>query len=192
MAVAASAASGLDYWRQLTGSRIEYMASQDVGTRFLQTFPKPTRNQYNWCARTAVSPAGARAVFESLGKARLYPWISAPSEFAYRIIAGHRDFFYQVTRFTFGTRIEPTRSSATTQWLFLRARSRTIYAIGFRISHVPGHQASWASAAFLPVAPLLASVARTGFHAAALCRSAQYLVVWQRRPYRSSGCASLA
>ena len=30
----------LDYWRQLTGDRIEYLASQDVGARFPQAVQK--------------------------------------------------------------------------------------------------------------------------------------------------------
>jgi len=103
--------------------------------------------------------SGARAVFESLGKERIYPWISGPSELAYRIIARHRDFFYQVTRFTFGTRIEPTQFAAT-QWIFLRALS-LIYAIAFgslvfQITGLIGERG------VLPVASFLASVARTG------------------------------
>src|SRR5579872_5562237 len=148
----------LDYWRQLAGDRIEYLASQDVGDRFPQ-IPYESYAQSVQLVRPDGSVAsGARAVFESLGKERIYSWISAPSEFAYRVIARHRDFFYQVTRFTFGTRIEPTRFAAT-QWLFLRALA-LIYAIAFgsltfQVIGLYGERG------ILPIAPFLASVART-------------------------------
>src|SRR5258708_26413588 len=148
----------LDYWRQLAGERIEYLASQDVGDRFPQ-IPREAYSQSVQLVRPDGSVAsGAGVVFESLGKARIYPWISVPIEFAYRIIAGHRDFFYQVTRFTFGTRIEPTQFAAT-QWLFLRALA-LIYAIAFgsltfQVIGLLGARG------ILPVAPFLASVART-------------------------------
>ena len=148
----------LDYWRQLTADRIEYLASQDAGDRFPQ-IPREAYSQSVQLVRPDGSVAsGARAVFESLGKARIYSWISAPSELAYRIIARRRDFFYQVTRFTFGTRIEPTRFAAT-QWLFLRALA-LIYAVAFgsltfQIAGLLGERG------ILPVAPFLASVART-------------------------------
>src|ERR1700722_11593604 len=88
----------LDYWRQLTGSRIEYVASQDVGNRFPQIAPEAYAQSIQLVRPDGSVASGARAVCESLGKSRVYSWISAPSEFAYRIIAGHRDFFYQVTR----------------------------------------------------------------------------------------------
>ena len=149
----------LDYWRQLTGGRIEYLASQDVGDRFPQ-IPREAYSQSVQLVRPDGSVAsGARAVFESLGKEHIYRWISGPSEFAYRIIAPHRNFFYQLTRFTFGTRIEPTRFEAT-QWLFLRALA-LIYAIAFgslalQVTGLIGEHG------LVPVAPFLASVERTG------------------------------
>jgi len=83
----------LDYWRRLTGDRIEYIASQEVGDRFPQ-IPREAYSQSVQLVRPDGTVAsGARAVFESLGKERIYPWISGPSEVAYRIIARHRNFF---------------------------------------------------------------------------------------------------
>src|SRR4051812_33716808 len=148
----------LDYWRQLTADRVEYIASQEVGDRFPQ-IPREAYSQSVQLVRPDGSVVGgARAVFESLGKERLYPWISAPSEWAYRIIARHRSFFYQVTRFTFGTRVEPARFDAT-QWLFLRALA-LIYAVAFgslafQVTGLIGEHG------IVPVAPFLASVERT-------------------------------
>ena len=148
----------LDYWRQLTVDRIEYLASQDAGGRFPQIAPEAYSQSVQLVRPDGSVASGARAVFESLGKARIYPWISAPSELVYRIIARHRDFFYQVTRFTFGTRIEPTHFAAT-QWLFVRALA-LIYAVAFgsltfQVIGLLGERG------ILPVAPFLASVART-------------------------------
>jgi predicted DCC family thiol-disulfide oxidoreductase YuxK len=149
----------LDYWRQLTGDRIEYLASEDVSGRFPQ-IPSAAYSQSVQLVRPDGTVAsGACAVFESLGKERIYPWISGPSELAYRIIARHRDLFYQLTRFTFGTRIEPTRFNATS-WLFLRALA-LIYAVAFgslafQVTGLMGERG------LLPVAPFLAAVARTG------------------------------
>jgi hypothetical protein len=149
----------LDYWRQLIGDRIEYLASQDVGDRFPQ-IPGEAYPQSVQLVRPDGSVAsGARAIFESLGRERFYPWISGPCELAYRIIARDRDLFYQVTRFTFGTRIEPTRFGAT-QWLFLRAIG-LIYAVAFgslafQVSGLIGEHG------LVPVTRFLSSVARTG------------------------------
>jgi hypothetical protein len=48
------------------------------------------------------------------------PGVAPITEWAYRIVAAHRDFFYQVTRVLFGTHLEvPTFSLA--RWLFLKA-----------------------------------------------------------------------
>jgi hypothetical protein len=76
--------------------------------------------------------SGARAVFETLGRERLYeavPGLAPATEAAYRVIARNRDVFYWITRIAFGRRIEPARF-ALTQWLFLRAIA-VVYAIAF-------------------------------------------------------------
>ena len=76
--------------------------------------------------------SGARAVFETLGRekayesSRTFAWIL---EAAYRVIAKRRSLFYQLTRFTFGRHIEPSRF-LTTQWVFLRLLA-AIYIIAF-------------------------------------------------------------
>src|ERR1019366_2846004 len=86
----------LDYWRQLTGDRIEYLASQEVGGRFPQISREVYSKSVQLVRADGTVASGARAVFESLGKERLYSWVAAPSELAYRIIAPHRNFFYQL------------------------------------------------------------------------------------------------
>jgi len=81
---------------------------------------------------------GARAVFATLAYAGagwlswLYdrvPGFGRASEAAYRVIAAHRNFFYQVTRFTFGRRVAPLRY-ARVEWFFLRALA-LIYLCAF-------------------------------------------------------------
>jgi predicted DCC family thiol-disulfide oxidoreductase YuxK len=122
----------IDYWKRLTGDRIEYAPSQEVGGRFPQ-IPEAAFAQAVQLVRPDGSVAsGARAVFETLGRERVYeswPRVARLSEAAYRWIAQHRSFFYWVTRLTFGTRIEPARF-ALTQWLFLRVLA-AIYMVAF-------------------------------------------------------------
>jgi len=75
---------------------------------------------------------GARAVFETLGREKLYESSRALaflSDGVYRFIARHRSLFYWITRLTFGARIEPERF-ATTQWIFLRLLT-AIYIVAF-------------------------------------------------------------
>ena len=116
----------LDYWRKLTGDRVEYAASQDVG----QQYPQISKEEFSRAVQL-VRPdgsvaSGARAVFETLGHQKFYSPVFEPP---YRLIAGHRDFFYHLTKWTFGTRIEPVRF-ALTQWIFVRMLA-VIYAIAF-------------------------------------------------------------
>jgi len=116
----------LDYWRKLTGDRVEYAASQEVGTRYPQ-IPQEEFSRSVQLVRGDGSVArGARAVFETLGYERFYFGLTEP---VYRLIARHRDFFYHATKWTFGTQIEPVRF-ALTQWIFVRLLA-VIYAIAF-------------------------------------------------------------
>jgi predicted DCC family thiol-disulfide oxidoreductase YuxK len=149
----------IDYWRKQTGDRITYLASQDVANRFPQIQQEAYAESVQLVRPDGSVASGARAVFESLGKLSLYSLISGPSELAYRFVARHRNFFYQLTRFTFGTRIEPARFNAV-QWLFRRALA-VIYAIAFgslafQITGLIGERG------VLPIRPFLASLARTG------------------------------
>jgi predicted DCC family thiol-disulfide oxidoreductase YuxK len=122
----------IDYWKQLTGDRMEYAASQDVADQFPRIPAKAFAESVQLVRTDGTVASGARAVAETLGyeplyeKSRILAWVS---EGAYRTVARHRDFFYWVTRLMFGTRIEPGRFAAT-QWIFLRALA-VIYGIAF-------------------------------------------------------------
>src|SRR5664279_5542664 len=69
----------IDYWRQLTSDRIEYIASQNVGDRFPQIPPEAYGQSVQLVRPDGTVAGGARAVFESLGLVSLYRWVSAPS-----------------------------------------------------------------------------------------------------------------
>jgi predicted DCC family thiol-disulfide oxidoreductase YuxK len=122
----------IDYWKQLTGGRLDYAPSQEVAGRFPQIAPEAFVEAVQLIRPDGSVASGARAVFETLGGERIYEsstWIAAGSEAAYRFIAHHRSFFYWLTRLTFGKRIEPARF-ALTQWLFLRLLA-AIYLVAF-------------------------------------------------------------
>ena len=122
----------IEYWKQLTGDRIEYAASQEVGGQYPQIPAKAYSESVQLVRADGSVGSGARAVFETLGLEKAYeraPVLAWISEAMYRFIARHRDLFYWVTRLTFGTKIEPTRFAAT-QWIFLRAVA-VIYAVAF-------------------------------------------------------------
>lgn len=116
----------IDYWRTLTRDRVDYATSQDVGAHYPQ-IPKQEFSKAVQLVRPDGSVAGgARAVFETLGYDKLYrPFMEWP----YDIIASHRDLFYFLTKWTFGTDIQPPRF-ALTQWVFVRLLA-VIYAIAF-------------------------------------------------------------
>jgi hypothetical protein len=120
----------IDYGRQLTGDRVDYAPSQEVGPKYPQ-IPKEEFSKSIQLVRPDGSVAsGARAAFEVIGHERFYEQsrpFAAILEWGYRLVAGHRDFFYHATKWTFGTTIEPARF-ALTQWIFVRLLA-AIYAI---------------------------------------------------------------
>lgn len=122
----------IDYWKRIAGERIEFAPSQDVAELYPQ-IPREAFAQSVQLVRPDGSvSSGARAVFETLDREGIYDssrFVAAASEAAYRFIARHRNFFYWVTRLTFGKRIEPAQF-ALTQWLFLRLLA-AIYVVAF-------------------------------------------------------------
>ncbi len=122
----------IDYWKQLTGDRIDYRTSQEAAAEYPQIDPRAFSESVQLVRADGSVVSGARAVFESLDMPKTYEasrMFSGVAERAYRFIARRRELFYQITRFTFGTRIEPARFFIT-QWIFLRALA-VVYAIAF-------------------------------------------------------------
>jgi len=122
----------IDYWKRLTAGRVDFAPSQEAGDRFPQIPPKAFAEAVQLVRPDGSVASGARAVFETLGRERVYEssrLVAASSEAAYRFVAKRRSFFYWLTRLTFGKRIEPARF-ALTQWLFLRLVA-AIYVVAF-------------------------------------------------------------
>ncbi len=119
----------IDYWRKLTGDRVDYAPSQVVGAEYPQ-IPKEDFSLGVQLVRQDGSVArNAAAVFETLRLEPFYAPLALVWEWGYGIVARHRDFFYHFTKWTFGTQIEPARF-ALTQWIFVRLLA-VIYAIAF-------------------------------------------------------------
>ena len=117
----------IDYWRRLTGDRVDYAPSQEVGEKYPQISKKEFAEAVQLVRGDGTVAGGARAVFETLGYKKV-PFAPV-MEWGYRIVASHRDLFYHLTKWTFGTRIEPARFGLT-QWIFVRMLA-VIYAIAF-------------------------------------------------------------
>ena len=131
----------LNYWRELLGDSMDYVASQDLA---LDDFPQLDREAMKGAVYLVMpdgaSFRGAHAVFRSLApvaaRYRLLLWLyetvgpfRAATDAAYAWIAGHRDFCYHLTATTFGKTIRPHRFQLT-EFLFLRALGIT-YAFAF-------------------------------------------------------------
>jgi predicted DCC family thiol-disulfide oxidoreductase YuxK len=119
----------IEYWKKLTGDRIDYAPSQDAREQFPQVPARAWSESVQLVRVNGSIASGAKAVFETLGIEQRPGIFTFLSERAYRFVAGHRDLFYWVTRVLFGTRIEPSRFAAT-QWIFLRALA-LIYGVAF-------------------------------------------------------------
>jgi lipase maturation factor 1 len=158
----------IEYWKALTGDRVVYAPSQEVGGQYPQIPPRNFGESVQLVLPEGEVLSGARAVFTTLtyapGRAwmlRAYenvPGIAPATEAAYRFIARHRTLFYHLTRFTFGKRVRPW-TFARTEWLFLRLLA-AIYLIAFaslavQITGLIGAHG------ILPVGGYLAAVSRT-------------------------------
>ena len=129
----------IQYWIQLTRDRLDYAASQEAGTRFSQIPPEDFSQSVQLVMPDGEVVRGARAVYLTLTYAPGMAWLlwiydhvpgfAPASEALYRMVARHRTFFYQATRFTFGRRISPL-SYGTVEWLFLRLLA-AVYFIAF-------------------------------------------------------------
>ncbi len=129
----------IEYWKTITGGRVAYAASQEVGSLYPQIPAKNFSESVQLVLPGGEVLSGARAVFATLIHAPGMKWplwaydrvpgMAPVTEAAYRLIAGHRTFFYHLTRLTFGKRILPLKF-AKVEWLFLRLLA-AIYLIAF-------------------------------------------------------------
>ncbi len=127
------------YWEQLTGTAVEYAASQEVGSRYPQIPAENYAQSVQMVMPDGAVLNGAQAVFTTLRYAPGWTWLlwvyqhvpgfAPATELAYRLIAANRTFFFHVTRLTFGRTISPLRYAGV-EWLFLRLLA-AIYFIAF-------------------------------------------------------------
>jgi predicted DCC family thiol-disulfide oxidoreductase YuxK len=129
----------IEYWKEVTGDRVEYAPSQEVAGEF----PQIPRESFTKSVQLAMPSgevlSGARAVCQLLtyatGKGwplRLYdgiPGLGPALELVYRFIAAHRGLSHWITVVLFGRRVRPA-SFRRIEWLFLRLLA-LIYLIAF-------------------------------------------------------------
>ncbi|MGD1091836.1 MAG: lipase maturation factor family protein [Bryobacteraceae bacterium] len=122
----------INYWKLRTGDRVDYAPSQEVAAQYPQIPASAFSEAVQLVRPDGSYVSGARAVYETLGMEKTYEasrLLAGLSEAVYGFVARHRNFFYQATRFTFGTHIEPARYEWT-QWIFLRLLA-IVYGIAF-------------------------------------------------------------
>ncbi len=129
----------MEYWKRLTGERVEYIASQELGERF----PRIPREEFAAAVQLVLPGgevrSGAHAAFSLfalvpgrgglLWMYRHVPLAGRLAEAVYRLVARHRPLALRVTKLLWGVPIEP-ESFALVEWLFLKALA-VIYAIAF-------------------------------------------------------------
>lgn len=128
----------VERWRALSADTVDYAPYQEVADRFPQISKEEFAEAVKFVDQDERIYSAAEAVFQLMRHneagggwvLRLYkyfPGFSSASEFAYRIIAGHRDFFMRVTRLFWGKDVlRPTYQ--ITQQIFPRVLS-LIYLI---------------------------------------------------------------
>ena len=129
----------IEYWKAITGGRVAYAPSQEVGALYPQIPARNFSESVQLVLPDGKAISGAQAVFVTLTYAPAMAWLfwmynhvpgfATATEAAYRLIASHRAFFYHLTHLTFGKRIAPLKF-ATVEWLFLRMLA-AIYLIAF-------------------------------------------------------------
>lgn len=132
----------IQYWKRLTGDRVTYAASQDIGAHYPEISPAEFQRSV-WLVypgRPDRPPVGgARAVCELMSYTSRAAWMTwlyrhvppfaVLSEAAYRFVADHRNFFYWVTRIFWGKEIYPATYRCTRS-LFLKGLA-AVFLIAF-------------------------------------------------------------
>jgi predicted DCC family thiol-disulfide oxidoreductase YuxK len=129
----------VNHWRKLTGDRVAYAPSQEVGGQHPDIPPEAFARAVQLVMPGGMVTSGAKAVFRALRFAprrgwllwlyRRVPGFAPVSEGVYRLVARHRNAFYWLTMALWGPELGPY-SYRLTSWLFLRALG-VIYLIAF-------------------------------------------------------------
>src|SRR5437763_10099650 len=107
----------IEYSKTVTGDRVEYAPSQQVGAQFPQIAPENFGKSVQLVFPDGEVVSGARAAIETLRYSPRHGWLvwlyeSVPlfavlCEWAYRHVAAHRTLAYHVTRLLFGRQVRP-------------------------------------------------------------------------------------
>jgi predicted DCC family thiol-disulfide oxidoreductase YuxK len=129
----------IERWREITGERVEYAASRDVGHFFPDVDPKLYVQTVVLVDTDGSILTGAVAVFRALAHANGWGWPLAlyervpgakpVAEACYRFVATRRRLFSAITRVIWGTDVR-LPSYHLVRWTFLRALG-VIYFIAF-------------------------------------------------------------
>jgi lipase maturation factor 1 len=153
------------YWKNLTGERVLYAPSQEVGSRFPEISPKQFASAVQLFLPGGEVRSSAHAVFSALesvpGKGWMLwaydnlPGVEGMTEAGYRMVAHNRSFGYWLTKKLWGIPVAPATFQLAS-WLFLRLLG-AIYLIAFASF---GVQATGliGSQGILPVAKFLPAV----------------------------------
>jgi predicted DCC family thiol-disulfide oxidoreductase YuxK len=128
----------IDFFRSLTGDRVEYVPYQAAAERFPEIPMENLRRAVHYVTPDGIF-SGAEAVSRLLSGVSGYEWMlrvyrivpgfAALAEFVYRFVARHRDAGYRITRALWGESIErPTYHMASS--LFARCLA-FVYLIAF-------------------------------------------------------------
>src|SRR5260370_19491886 len=146
--------------------QVDYAPSQEVGARYPEIPPEKFSESVQLVMPEGEVISGARAVYTLLTFAPGMTWVLwlynhlpgflALSEGCYKLIAAHRSFFYQITRFTFGRHVSPLRCAGVER-AFLRILALIYFAafasFGVQITGLIGERG------ILPVGRYLQAVA---------------------------------
>jgi lipase maturation factor 1 len=129
----------VEYWKQITADRVFYVRYQEIGDRFPDIPDHEFAKAVELVLPSGVRFIGAHAVFQLLaaqpGKGFLLwfyervPGFALMSETAYGLIARHRSFVYELTKYLWGVPLEP-EAFRYASWIFLRLLG-FIYLIAF-------------------------------------------------------------
>ena len=129
----------IEYWKRLTGDRVDYEPYQKVGGQFPDIPTERFARAVHLALPDGRVVSGAEAVLQTLafvpGRGwplalyRHLPGFASVSEWLYRFIAAHRPLFFRLTKLLIGPVVEPA-SYARVQWLFLKVLG-AIYGVAF-------------------------------------------------------------
>lgn len=119
----------IERWKSVTGDRVAYEPFHAASERFPEIPLEAFKHSVQLILPSGEVASAAHAVFKTLAFAPGEAWMlwcykhvpafALISEWVYRIVAAHRDFFYKLTRLLWGRRLEPPRYFLTRE-VFLR------------------------------------------------------------------------